>query len=99
MTMEQWNMKRRDILLTIIALCSERPEFGRTALQKVAYFVGVLREAGFRHQAHFYGPFSDVVEADVEALTLSGLIDERVQSLAFVGSGGHQARRYEYGMT
>lgn len=99
MTIDQWRMKRRDILLTIIALCSKRPEFGRTALQKVAYFVGILRETGFRHQAHFYGPFSDVVEADVEALALSGLIDERAHSLAFVGSGGHQARRYEYDLT
>jgi uncharacterized protein YwgA len=99
MTVDGWKMKRRDILLTIIALCSTRPEFGRTALQKVAYFVGFLREAGFRHQAHYYGPFSDVVEADVEALALSGLIEERVQSLAFVGSSGHQARRYEYRLT
>ena len=99
MTVGDWKMKRRDILLTIIALCSARPEFGRTALQKVAYFIGVLREAGFRHQAHYYGPFSDVVEADVEALALSGLIEERVQNLAFVGSAGQQARRYEYRLT
>lgn len=99
MTVGGWKMKRRDILLTIIALCSTRPEFGRTGLQKVAYFIGVLREAGFRHQAHYYGPFSDVVEGDVEALALTGLIEERVQNLPFVGTGGYQARRYEYLLT
>lgn len=99
MTVGAWAMRRRDILLAIISLGSARPEFGRTALQKVAYFVGILKEAGFRHQPHYYGPFSDVVEADVEALVLAGLVEERVQSLAFVGSAGRQARRYEYRLT
>ena len=99
MSVGGWTMRRRDMLLAIIALCWERPEFGRTALQKVAYFVGILKEAGFRHQPHYYGPFSDVVEADVEALTLAGLVEERVQSLTFVGSSGRQARRFEYRLT
>lgn len=92
-------MKRRDVLLTIIATGAKRPEFGRTSLQKVAYFVGVHRDDDFRHQAHFYGPFSDVVEADVEALVAAGLIEERVQSLPFVGARGHQGKRFEYRLT
>jgi uncharacterized protein YwgA len=96
---EQRLMKRRDVLLSIIAAGTARAEFGRTSLQKVAYFVGVHRKTGFRHQAHFYGPFSEVVEADVEALVSTGLIEERVQNLPFVGNRGHQAKRFEYRLT
>ena len=92
-------MKRRDVLLSIIAAGISRPEFGRTSLQKVAYFVGVHRNAEFQHQAHFYGPFSEVVEADVEALVAAGLIEERVQNLPFVGARGQQGKRFEYRLT
>ncbi len=92
-------MKRRDVLLSIIAEGASRPEFGRTSLQKVAYFVGVHRDFGFRHQAHFYGPFSEVVEADVEALVATGLIEERVQNLPFVSHHGQPGKRFEYRLT
>lgn len=93
------NMKRRDVLLTIISAGATRPEFGRTSLQKIAYFVGAHRDVEFRHQAHFYGPFSEVVEADVEALVSAGIIEERVQNLPFVGSRGQQGKRFEYRLT
>lgn len=92
-------MKRRDVLLSIIAAGVRRPEFGRTSLQKVAYFVGVHRNVGFQHQAHFYGPFSEVVEADVEALVAAGLVEELVQNLPFVGARGQQGKRFEYRLT
>ena len=51
------------------------------------------------HTAHFYGPFSEDVEDDVEGLLLAGLIDERATSLGFQGYGGDAAKRYEYSVT
>jgi uncharacterized protein YwgA len=92
-------LKRRDALLILIGTCAERREFGRTSLQKVAYFAHLALDLDFGHRAHFYGPFSEVVESDIEALALSGLIEERVENLGFIGSSGFQGRRYEYRVT
>ena len=100
MAKQKRQMKRRDLLLALIALCSDRPEFGRTSLQKVAYFLGAGKHgrAEFSHQAHFYGPFSEVVETDVEALVLSGLVEEQARTLAFTGVRG-PAKQYSYELT
>jgi len=89
-------MKRRDLLLSIIAVCGERPDFGRTSLQKVAYFVGLTSGADLQHRAYYFGPFSEVVEREVQTLVISDLIQERIQPLGFVGAEGFEGRRYEY---
>jgi uncharacterized protein YwgA len=89
-------MKQRDLLLLIIVECAESPEFGRTSLQKVAYFVGEGLHKEFNHRPHFYGPFSDYVEDEVLALVASGLVEETTESLAFVSGSGFAARRYRY---
>jgi uncharacterized protein YwgA len=92
-------MKQRDLVLSIIDLCCDRPEFGRTSLQKVAYFVSQGLHQQLGHKAHFYGPFSEDVEDDVEGLLLAGLIDEKATSLGFQSYGGDAAKKYEYSMT
>ena len=92
-------MKQRDLVLSIIDLCCDRPEFGRTSLQKVAYFVSQGLHQQLGHKAHFYGPFSEDVEDDVEGLLLAGLIDEKATSLGFQSYGGDAAKKYECSMT
>jgi uncharacterized protein YwgA len=93
------NMKRRDLILELVALCQDREEFGRTSLQKTAFFVSERFGTELGHRAHFYGPFSDQVEADIEALVVAGLINEKTSGLGFVSHGGREARRYEYSLT
>jgi len=93
------NMKQRDLLLLVIQECGERPEFGRTSLQKVAFFAAEALSRDFHHKAHLYGPYSEDVEDDVDALVESGLIEERTESLAFTGRGGYPGRRYSYSLT
>lgn len=93
------DLKRRDLVLAIIAMCAEREEFGRTALQKTAFFVSECLGAELGHRAHYYGPFSDQVECDVEDLVFAGLVEEQMATLSFAGHGAHQARRYEYRLT
>lgn len=94
-------MKRRDLILFIISCCQQQREFGRTSLQKVAFFVeehfGEDDELGYR--PHYFGPFSDVVVEEVNALTLAGLVEERVQRLGFVGASGFEGVKYEYSLT
>lgn len=91
-------MKRRDLILAIISLCQTHKECGRTSLQKVAYWAS--RHFGFNlgHFAYFYGPFSPVIEQDVEALVLSGLVEERSQTLG-VNRSGWEVSKYEYSLT
>jgi uncharacterized protein YwgA len=89
-------MQPRDFLLAIISLCGERPEFGRTSLQKVAYLAALRFDLDFGHRAYYYGPFSAEVEADTEALAFSGLIKESVEELDFVGQGGFPARQFRF---
>lgn len=92
-------MKQRDLVLSIISFCCSRPEFGRTSLQKVAYFVSLGLSEPMGHDAHFYGPFSSDIEDDVESLLIADLIDEKVTTLNFQGFRGQEARKYEYRVT
>jgi len=92
-------MKVRDIVLYVLGRCAERPEFGRTSLQKVVYFVGRKLDRDLGHHAHFYGPFASSVERETATLVLSKLVEERVQALGFWTSGGFPAKQYEYRLT
>ena len=92
-------MKRSDLILVLIALCQDRQGFGRTSLQKVAYFVALALGVNLGHRAYYYGPFSDTVEQDVEALALSDLVDETVRPLGFVNQQGFAGRQYKYSVT
>lgn len=92
-------LKTRDTILFIIGEGSSRRGFGRTSLQKVAYFAGLLLNRDFGHRPHYYGPFSPLVEREVEALVMSGLGKETSYSLGFAGPGGFEAKQYEYDLT
>jgi uncharacterized protein YwgA len=92
-------MRPRDLVLTVIGKCSSRPEFGRTSLQKVTYFVSLYLNVDFGYGAYYYGPYSASVEADAEALAMSGLISETVEPLGFSNRGGYPANRFRYAIT
>lgn len=99
MPSELKSLKLRDLVLLIIDRCGERPEFGRTALQKIAYFAAVRFSLDTRHSAHYYGPFSHAIERELEALSLSDFIEERVRGLGFANRVGLEAKKYEYQVT
>ena len=92
-------IRARDIVLLIIHRCQQRPEFGRTSLQKVAYFVGRALGRDLGHRPYYYGPFASPVEQETQALALSELVEERVQSLGFANQAGFEARQFEYKVT
>lgn len=73
-------MNTRDVvLLTIDALGGTVT--GRTMLQKVIYFLGILtgttKQLGYR--PHYYGPYSSKVDEAVSGLMAIGLIDVHIQ--------------------
>lgn len=69
---------------------------GKTKLQKVVYFYGLmtgkLEELGYR--AHFYGPYSDDVAEAVTQLRTIGAIDQNVTDWGYDRSG-FEVKRYD----
>ena len=91
-------MTPRDRVLAVIDRCAEKGEFGRTSLQKVTYLVAVKLGVSLGHRAHFFGPYSATIEANTNALALSGLIQESVEILG-INAQGWPVRRYTYHVT
>lgn len=92
-------MDTRDfVALTLLANGGEI--HGKTKLQKLVYFVGVLtstlKELGYR--AHFYGPYSDDVANAVGQLKAVGVIDQNVSDWGYVRSG-FEVKRYDFRLT
>lgn len=74
---------------------------GRTMLQKVVYFAGVLTghldRLGYR--AHYYGPYSaDVAEA-VEELRGLNFLEQRAVAYGATDANGFEKTRYDYKLT
>jgi uncharacterized protein len=71
---------------------------GRTAMQKIMYFVAVALDTDFGHRAHYYGPYSRVVEY---ALAQSAFADEVTETMERIPSysSGPDLRKYTYELT
>ena len=55
--------------------------FGRTALQKVVYFLKSLGvPAAYQFEIHHYGPFCDQIGADVDLMIADGIVIDRAAS-------------------
>lgn len=70
---------------------------GKTKLQKLLYFVGVLTdrldELGYR--PHFYGPYSDDVAYAVGQLKTIGALDQNVTDWG-IDRSGFEVKRYDF---
>jgi uncharacterized protein YwgA len=83
------------VTLALLAMGGEIQ--GKTKLQKTMYFLGLLTDhlehLGYR--PHFYGPYSDEVNAAVTWLKTIGAIDQNVSSWGYASSG-FEMRRYDF---
>ena len=89
-------MDLRDfVALTILANGGEVK--GKTKLQKLVYFVGVLTEQldelGYR--PHFYGPYSDEVAYAIGQLRAIGAVDQNETDWG-IDRSGFEVKRYDY---
>lgn len=74
---------------------------GRTKLQKMVYFAGVLTskldDLGYR--PHYYGPYSSRVTAAVEDLYSLGFLEQRVSGAGTIDPHGFEVARSDYSLT
>ncbi len=94
-------MSRSDSLLMMIA-ASDEGIYGRTTVQKLAYFAAEQGYLDATFRPHYYGPYSEEVANTLESLTSLGYLREDVialgeQSDQFLAriSGDVKAYRYE----
>jgi hypothetical protein len=89
----------QDFVLSVIAGFGDQIQ-GRTLLQKRVYFVARLSGVSINlgYDAHFYGPYSPIVDNSVARLKSLGFLAE--ESIGFgVVSSGFEVRRYDYRIT
>jgi uncharacterized protein YwgA len=73
---------------------------GRTLVQKKAYFASLLSgvDPGLDFNAHYYGPYSAVVDSAIAQLKNLGFVAE--DSTGFgIYNEGFELRRYDYALT
>ena len=71
---------------------------GKTLLQKRFYFLSKLLGLDLGYQAHYFGPYSEVVANSVGVLRSSGLIKEEFVQFGFAAPQGFEQRRYDYSL-
>lgn len=85
----------------LVLFASDGSIEGRTKLQKVVYFAGVLTKQidhlGYR--AHFYGPFSPLVAGAIEELRGLKFLEQRTVSSSMADQNGFEKIRYDYVLT
>jgi len=71
---------------------------GRTALQKIIYFLSVIMKADLGYNPHYYGPYSPrVAEANSELKELNYL--EEVTTVYGYTNQGFEMTKYDYSLT
>lgn len=82
-------MNLTETVLLMLASEGEDPESGvvegRTLLQKRMYFYGVLAGQDFRFRPHYYGPYSSLVSAELDALVAAGLVEDSPSAVDLLG--------------
>jgi len=82
----------------LVLLAMDGQVEGKTKLQKMVYFVGVmtgsLDELGYR--PHFYGPYSPEVAGGLNRLQAMGFLDYTKVSSGFRDESGFEQARHDY---
>ncbi|MEZ6056109.1 MAG: hypothetical protein R3C01_05325 [Planctomycetaceae bacterium] len=92
-------MKTRDFV-AMVFLAAKGGVQGKTKLQKLVYFVGILtgklEDLGYR--PHFYGPYSEEVAQCITHLKTIGALEQQVSEWG-CNSSGFEIRRYDFSLT
>ena len=69
----------RRSLIAVLTLLEEGSHY-RTEIHHKVYFIGELAGESFGHVSQMYGPQSNVVSQQIDALVAAGLVEERVSN-------------------
>ncbi|MCK4404005.1 MAG: hypothetical protein KAW02_02840 [candidate division Zixibacteria bacterium] len=90
-------LKLRDILLMLLKASGERIS-GKTKIQKECYLLSQKLHKNFQFRAHYYGPYSPVVNDSLSELVGIGFVEEKKLPWG-VDNKGFEAVRYDYELT
>ncbi len=68
---------------------------GRTAVQKIIYFLNEKKSLGIKYKAYYYGPFSQEISENLDLLTTYGYLIEKRND----DDNGVDFRSYAYSLT
>lgn len=93
-------MKPVDFLICLIG-ASGNVVYGRTMLQKLAFFVSLDPElrVDLGYTPYFYGPFSPVLHSALGDAQALGFVDEQTTGFGYPGAAGFEVRRHDYRLT
>ncbi len=91
-------MQTRDFVLFTHGVFADQGIKGRTALQKIVYFLSVFTEEDMGYAPHFYGPYSSKVAAANSELKELNFIKEYVSVYGY-SSQGFEMMKYDYSLT
>lgn len=91
-------IETRHLVLWAIAEVEGRPN-GRTYLQKMCYFVGLILGLDLGYRAHHYGPYSDLVSAEISFLVANGYAFESAKRFGVADGQGWEITRRDYELT
>lgn len=94
------NLKPRAIILLAIDAFGGSVG-GKTLLQKRLYFTEILLKESLNldFDAHFYGPYSALINSELSTLKLQGQLREDSSTYGFSNQSGFEMRRYRYELT
>lgn len=88
----------RHVVLFAIEQVGDRAN-GKTYVQKLCYFVHRLTGWPLGFRAHYYGPYSDLVSAELSFLSGAGVLSETRRGSGIAGAGGWEIARFDYSLT
>jgi uncharacterized protein YwgA len=86
-----------DIVLGLVDAAGEIPS--RTMLQKLAYFVAEDSGLPVAFAPYFYGPYSQDLQEDIDALVAAGLLEERARTFEPWQPSPFEGIQYSYELT
>jgi hypothetical protein len=91
-------MKTRHVL-AILLHASGNSISSKTKIQKEMYFLSKLLDEDFAFRAHYYGPYSPVVEQALDELIGAGFLGVKREVYGLDYQRGFEMKRFDYHLT
>lgn len=88
-----------DAIITVVKVAGDNI-LGRTAIQKIVYFLSVFEIVDVKYRPHYYGPYSADVASSTQMLASIDFLNETVETPRTTGySVPENWKRYHYSLS